>query len=69
MLSHTLPLKGRDAQRFTLSGEEAVDLYRRGFRFSIFRPGAEQCRLSLPLETVVDFEASTLTIRQPEDVA
>jgi len=66
MLSHTLPLQGRDNRHFPLTGEEAIDLWRRGFRFSIFRPGAEECRLSLPVETVVDFEASTLTIKQPE---
>ena len=66
MLSHTLPLQGRDGRQFRLTGEEAVDLLARGFRFSIFRPGVEECRLSLPVETVIDFEAATLTIRQPE---
>lgn len=66
MLSHTLPLQGRDSRHLRLTGEESVDLWRLGFRFSIFRPGAEECRLSLPVETVVDFEAVTLTIRQPE---
>jgi len=66
MRSHTLPLQGRDARRVRLTGEEAVDLHSRGFRFSIFRPGVEECRLSLPLEVVVDVEAATLTIRQSE---
>jgi hypothetical protein len=66
MLSHTLPLEGRDGQRVRLSGEEAIELYRRGFRFSVFRPGVEECRLSQPLETVVNFEAATLTLRQAE---
>ena len=28
--------------------------------------GVEECRLSLPLEVVVDVEAATLTIRQSE---
>ena len=66
MLAHTPPLQGRDIRHLALTGEEAIELWRRGFRFSVFRPGAEECRLSLPIETVVDFEASTLTIKQPE---
>lgn len=66
MLSHTLPLQGRDARHVRLTGEEAVDLYARGFRFSVFRPGVEECRLSQPLEVVVDVQAATLTIRQSE---
>jgi len=66
MPSHTLPLHGRTGPSPRLSGEEAIDLFDRGFRFAVFRPGVEECRLSLPIETSVDFEAATLTIRQPE---
>lgn len=51
---------------FGNTGEGAVVLMRRGFRFSVFRPGVEECRLSLPVETIIDFEASTLTICQAE---
>lgn len=66
MLSHTLPLDGRTDQRLTLSAEEAIELASRGFRFAVFRPGAELCRLALPIETVIDVEAGTLTIRQDQ---
>jgi hypothetical protein len=66
MRSHTLPLAGRTGGDLTLSAEEALELASKGFRFAVYRPGAELCRLSLPIETVVDFEAGTLTIRQHE---
>ena len=66
MLSHTLSLNGRTGRPLNLTDDEAVQLYELGFRFSVFRPGREQCRLSLPIETVVDVQASTLTIRQKE---
>lgn len=66
MLSHTIPLDGRSGTAVRLTGDEALDLFRRGFRFSVFRPGVEECRLSPPIETVVDYEAKTLTIRQDE---
>ena len=66
MLSHTLPLNGRTGPNPTLSPEEAIELDSKGFRFAIYRPGAELCRLSLPIETVIDFAAGTLTIRQGE---
>ena len=66
MLSHTLPLEGHTGRDLTLSSEEAFELHSKGFRFAVFRPGVEQCRLSLPIETVIDFEAKTLTVRQDE---
>lgn len=66
MLSHTLPLNERLGRPLQLTDEEAVELFELGFRFSVFRPGGEQCHLSLPFETVVDFEHGTLTIRQSE---
>jgi len=66
MLSHTLPLAGGTGRDLTLSAEEALELASKGFRFSVCRPGAELGRLSLPIETVIDFEAGTLTIRQDE---
>lgn len=66
MLSHTLPLAGRDGRNFRLTGEEAIELHSRGFRFAVFRPGVEECRLSLPVEALIDFEKKTLTIRQAE---
>jgi hypothetical protein len=66
MPSHTLPLDGRTGRDLTLSAEEALELASKGFRFAVYRPGSQLCRLSLPIETVVDVEAETLTIRQPE---
>ena len=66
MLSHTLSLAGRTGRDLTLSAEEALELASKGFRFAVYRPGAELCRLSLPIEMVIDFEAETLTIRQDE---
>ena len=66
MPSHTLPLAGRTGLAFRPTGEEAMELARLGLRFSVFRPGAEESRLSQPFETVVDFEHQTLTVRQPE---
>jgi len=64
--SQTLPLAGRTGLSFRPTGEEAVELYRLGFRFSVFRPGAEECRLSLPFEAIVDFVHDTVTVRQGE---
>lgn len=66
MLSHTLPLSGRTGRDLTLTPKEAIELASRGFRFAVYRPGVELCRLSLPIETLVDFDAGTLTIRQPD---
>ena len=66
MPSHTLPLAGRSGRAFRPTGEQAIELHRLGFRFSVFRPGAEECRLSLPFETVIDFEHETVTVRQAE---
>lgn len=68
MLSHTLPLNGRMSRPFEITDDEAVELYEKGFRFAIFRPGREACRLSLPLETVIDVVHSTITVRQSESV-
>lgn len=66
MLEHTIPLNHRDGRAFRLTPEEAFELHDRGFRFAVFRPGVEEFRLSLPLETVIDTQAATLTIRQKE---
>ena len=66
MLSHTIPLNSRDGRPLRLTDDEALELYERGFRFSIFRPGREECHLSLPFETVIDPVHATLTIRQAE---
>lgn len=66
MLSHVLPLNDRTSRPFDITDDEAIELFEKGFRFSVFRPGRERCRLSLPLETVIDVEAATLTIRQAE---
>lgn len=66
MLSHTIPLNDRMSRPLRLTDDEALELYERGFRFSIFRPGREPCQLSMPFETVIDPVHSTLTIRQSE---
>lgn len=66
MLSHTIPLNDRVGRPLKLTDEEAVELFERGFRFAIFRPGREPCRLSVPYETVIDPVHETLTIRQAE---
>ena len=67
MLTHSLPLKDRPGRPLLLTDDEAIELFSLGFRFSVFRPGRERCRLSLPFETVVDLERDTLTISQSED--
>lgn len=65
MLSHTIPLNGR-ADRLRLTGDEASELYERGFRFSIFNPATSEYYLSLPLEKLIDHTHGTITILQPE---
>ncbi|GLQ53633.1 hypothetical protein [Devosia nitrariae] len=67
MLSHTLPLRDRTGRSFEPTDEEAVELSKVGFRFSIFRPGREACHLSIPYETVIDTARGTITVRQPEE--
>jgi hypothetical protein len=66
MLTHTLPLNDRVSRPLHLTDDEAMELFERGFRFSIFRPGREACQLSYPIETVIDHVHGTLTIRQPD---
>lgn len=56
----------RNARALRLTPEEAFELHDLGFRFAVFRPGVEEFQLSLPLETVIDIQAETLTIRQTE---
>lgn len=48
-LSHAPALQSSDSW---LTGEESVDLFQLGFRFSVFRPGVEDCRLLLPIAAV-----------------
>jgi len=38
----------------------------KGFRFSVYRPGREECRLSLPYETAHDLLHGTLTFIQAD---
>lgn len=66
MLSYTIPLRERTGRPLHLTDDEAMELYEKGFRFSIFRPGREECQLSYPIETIIDHVHGTLTIRQPE---
>lgn len=66
MPEHTFPLRDRTDHPIRLTDEEAVELNKRGFQFSIFRPGREQSYLSLPYETTIDRASGTITIRQPE---
>ncbi|MEI9899652.1 MAG: hypothetical protein WDN31_05320 [Hyphomicrobium sp.] len=67
MISHTVPANGRTASQPVLTPEEAVALFDRGFRFSIFRPELGEFRLSLPLQVAEDRTHGTLAFMQEED--
>ena len=66
MPSHTVRLGGRDPHRIKLSEDEAMVLYDKGFRFSIFRPQAGEFQLSLPFQVAEDRVRETLTFMQEE---
>ena len=66
MPSHTVPRGGRDARRMKLTEDEAMALYDKGFRFSIFRPQAGEFQLSLPFQVAEDRVHETLTFMQEE---
>jgi hypothetical protein len=66
MPSHTLRLGGRDERRIRLTEDEAMALYDKGFRFSIFRPQEGEYQLSLPFQVAEDRVHETLTVMQEE---
>jgi len=67
MPSFTTELAGRDsARRLRFTDEEAMALYDRGFRFSLFQPATGEFHLSLPFRAVIDLEHNKLTIVQEE---
>ncbi|GLQ55440.1 hypothetical protein GCM10010862_26990 [Devosia nitrariae] len=67
MPEHTIPLRGRNSCALCLTDEEAVELHDKGFRFSIFRPGREQCHSACLYEVAINMQRGTITIRQSQD--
>ncbi len=66
MLSHTVNVGDRDPKRLPISPGEACEMYAKGFRFSVFRPGREECRLSIPYAIARDLDRGTVTFMQDE---
>jgi hypothetical protein len=65
MVAHTIELDGRDRDKLKIRREEAEEMATKGFRFSIFDPGAGEFRLTIPYETARTVEGNTLTFMQP----
>jgi hypothetical protein len=65
MVTHTIELDGRNPDKVKIRRAEADEMARKGFRFSIFDPGLEEFRLTIPYQTARTAEAHTLTFMQP----
>jgi hypothetical protein len=65
MVTHTIELEGRSPDKVKIRREEAEAMAAKGFRFSIFDPGAQEFRLTIPYQTARTVEGNTLTFMQP----
>ena len=66
MLTYTIALGERSADRPPLSDQEAADMARLGFRFAEFRPESGGYRLSPSYRTLHNLDRGTLTFQQAE---
>ena len=66
MLTYTIPLGDRSADKPPLTDLEAGDMARLGFRFSEFRPETGGYRLSPGYRTLHNLDRGTLTFQQSE---
>jgi hypothetical protein len=64
MLSYTIELEGRNADKPRISREEAAAMAAAGWRVSIFDDSAEEYRLTIPYSTVRRVDQGTLTFVQ-----
>lgn len=69
MLSYTIALGDRSADRPALSDLEAGEMAQLGFRFSEFRPESGRYRLSPGYRTLQNLDRGTLTYQQSETEA
>lgn len=65
MPSHTIKLDGRQTKEISLRPEEAMAMYGKGFRFSIYRPEEGLHQLSRPYQIIIVPHRDELTISQP----
>jgi len=61
MLTYTIALGGRSADRPTLTDREAAEMAMLGFRFAEFRPESGRYRLSPSYRTLHNLDRGTLT--------
>ncbi len=66
MLTYTIALGERSADRPPLTDSEASDMAMLGFRFAEFRPEAGRYRLSPNYRTLHNLDRGTLTFQQSE---
>lgn len=66
MLTYTIVLGDRSADKPPLTDREAGDMAQLGFRFSEFRPETSLYRLSPSYRTLHNLDRGTLTIQQAE---
>jgi hypothetical protein len=67
MLTYTIPLGDRSADKPEFSDAEAGDMARLGFRFSEFRPETGRYRLSPGYRTLHNLDRGTLTFQQADE--
>ena len=67
MLTYTIALGDRSADRPEFSDLEAGDMARLGFRFSEFRPETGRYRLSPGYRTLHNLDRGTLTFQQSDE--
>ena len=66
MLTYTIALGERSADRPPLTDREAADMAMLGFRFAEFRPETGRYRLSPNYRTLHNLDRGTLTFEQSE---
>ncbi|MET3900477.1 hypothetical protein ABIB57_004443 [Devosia sp. UYZn731] len=66
MHSFTTDLKDHDTAKFRLTEQEAWEMQRVGFRFSIFNPLDQDYRISIPFRLLHNLDRGTVTLQQEE---
>jgi hypothetical protein len=64
MAQYTTKLGKRDLKTLHLTREEAEEMYRAGFRFSIYSPETEEFQVSTPFKMLQNLDCGTVTLMQ-----
>ncbi len=65
MLTFKTRLNGRSGREIHPTADEAAEMRRMGFRFSIHEPSSGEIRLSLPSSVVIIAQRDELIFEQP----